>query len=174
MSINLELKAYYSSIRAAQAIARKIKARRASVLQQTDTYFNVPFRRLKLREIHGKHSELIFYERSNQRGSRFSDYRIVPLRNPSDIKCCLRLFTKKVVVRKRRLLYFFHKARIHLDSVRGLETFVEFEIPVLKGKRQARKLMAFLKKQFGISDSLVQGLSYSDLLLNKRKGLRKS
>ncbi len=170
MPTNLELKAKVSNLADAGRIARTIGAKKHSVLIQTDTYFNVPNGRLKLREINARKFELIYYFRANKSGDRYSDYTIVPLSEPRILKRILtKLFGQKVVVRKRRLLYRFNNARIHLDRVKGLGFFIEFEILVTKGKAQAESFMLTLRKEFSISPAQVVAGSYSDLLFQKRK-----
>jgi len=169
MLSNLELKAACRSLPAAEKIARKIKANRIGAMYQTDTYYRVRSGRLKLREIRGRGSELIYYKRSNRKGSRYSSYVVVPVSSSQPVKRLFRLlFGEVAVVRKVRTLCIYRNARIHLDRVRGLGSFIEFEVLNTKGKRQARSMMFYLKREFGIGkDSIIAG-SYSDLIWNKR------
>lgn len=168
MPTNLELKARYSSVAHAEHIARRLRARFVGILRQTDTYFRVPAGRLKLREINGKIFELISYRRPNIRSSRYSHYDVYPVELPHSLKrMFFFLFGTLVVVSKTRRLYLYRNARIHIDRVRGLGTFVEFEVQVKHGKRQARRLMRELIKAFSIPRHSTVGLSYSDLLLKK-------
>jgi len=51
--------------------------------------------------------------------------------------------------------------------VSGLGTFIEFEVLVRHGKRQARRIMDFLILEFGISKHTTIAGSYSDLLLKQ-------
>ena len=170
MPTNLELKAKVSNLTDAERIARKIGAKKDSVLIQTDIYFNLASGRLKLREINSRKFELIHYARANRPGDRYSNYTIVPLREPHTVKKVLtKLFGQKVVVRKRRLLYLFNNARIHLDLVMGLGFFIEFEVLVTKGKAQAESFMRTLRKEFSLLPSQIVAGSYSDLLFQKRK-----
>lgn len=170
MPTNLELKAKVSNLTDAERIARTAGAKKHSVLIQTDTYFNVASGRLKLREINARKFELIYYVRANKSGDRYSNYTIVPLKEPRTIKRILsKLFGQKVVVRKRRVLYLLNNARIHLDQVKGLGSFIEFEVLVTKGKTQAESFMRTLKKEFSISPAQIVAGSYSDLLFQKRK-----
>jgi predicted adenylyl cyclase CyaB len=77
------------------------------------------------------------------------------------------LFGILAVVSKTRHLYLYKNARIHIDMVRGLGTFVEFEVLVKRGKQQARRLMRELTKVFSIAPRSTMGISYSDLLFKK-------
>jgi adenylate cyclase class IV len=168
MPKNLELKSLYDSLPGAKRIARAIGAVHKGTLRQVDTYFSVRSGRLKLREIDGEKFELIYYERANAKRSRYSDYRIVPLTEPRFAKDIFRiLFGISVVVRKKRTLFLYQNARIHIDSVNRLGTFIEFEVVVNRGKKQARELMRFLRKEFRIDPTSLVGGSYSDMLRRK-------
>ena len=175
MPKNLELKASYRSLVKALRIAQGLGARREGTLLQTDTYFLSGSDRLKLREIRGDHAELIFYRRPNTNSVRYSEYTVVRVPAPARVKRLFsRLFGIRVVVVKKRILYVYKNARIHLDSVAGLGSFVEFEVLVLFGKKQAESLMALLQKEFRIQKGSIIGGSYSDILLRrKRRGIHR-
>ncbi len=168
MPTNLEIKAKYPSLAQARKISRTLGARFSGTLKQTDTYFKVKHGRLKLREINEKELELIYYRRENAPGSRYSDYTVLELQKKEAAKRVLNsLFETMVVVKKKRDLFLYKNSRIHIDSVAGLGGFVEFEVLVVRGKRQAQQLMRFLRSKFGIhSSSLIAG-SYSNMLLKQ-------
>ena len=166
MPQNLEIKARLRSFDSALAACRRIKAIRKGVLKQTDTYFHLDRGRLKLREIDGKKFELIYYTRPTRKGSRYSKYVIIPLKEPKAMRSLLSsLLGVARVVTKSRILFLYKNARIHLDSVQGLGTFIEFEVLVKRGKRQARGLMEFLVLEFGLDNRSRVAGSYVDLLL---------
>jgi predicted adenylyl cyclase CyaB len=165
MPQNLEIKCAYSSLAKARRIARRIGASSMGSLRQIDTYYRVNSGRLKLREINGNQFELIYYHRPNARGSRYSDYTIVSLEEPRAAKSLFQsLLGVSVVVRKKRALFLYKNARIHIDSVERLGTFIEVEVVMKSGKRQARDLMQFLMKEFGVDQKMLLGGSYSDLI----------
>lgn len=168
MPINLELKARYPSLAAATRYAEGLGARREGVLRQRDTYFLSGEMRLKLREIRGSRAEVIVYRRPDRHSSRYSNYTVVKIPNSSQMR---RLFSKlfgiRVVVEKQRVLYLYKNARIHIDFVKGLGNFVEFEVLVIHGKKQAASLMAYLREQFRITERSLIGESYSDLLARR-------
>ena len=123
---------------------------------------------MKLREIDEKQLELIYYRRQNARGSRYSDYTVLELQKKEAAKRVLNsLFETMVVVKKKRDLYLYKNSRIHIDSVAGLGEFVEFEVLVVRGKRQAQQLMSVLRSKFGIDSSSMIAGSYSDMLLKR-------
>jgi adenylate cyclase, class 2 len=168
MPTNLEIKAKYPSLVRARKISRALGARFVGTLNQTDTYFKVKQGRLKLREINGKELELIYYLRANNRASRYSEYTVLELQKKEATKRVLNaLFETMVVVKKKRELFLYKNSRIHVDSVVGLGGFVEFEVLVVEGKRQARQLMLFLRSKFGIDSSMLIAGSYSDMLLKR-------
>jgi adenylate cyclase class IV len=53
--------------------------------------------------------------------------------------------------------------------VKNLGTFLEFEVLVLHGRKQAQKLLAQLNDAFQIDKKEVIPVSYSDLLRKKKK-----
>jgi adenylate cyclase class IV len=168
MPTNLELKAAYQSPQKARDCALACGAAPAGTLVQRDTYFRVPRGRLKLREIEGSEAELIYYERAEATAERWSHFTREPVAAPAGL---LRVLTEAfgvlAVVRKRRELYLFRDARIHIDAVEELGTFLEFE--VTGGETPASVVtMKELRAAFGIRDESVVKVSYSDMILAKR------
>jgi adenylate cyclase, class 2 len=169
MPQNLELKVKIQSISKAVLIARRIKALDKGILHQRDVYYNMQKGRLKLRIINNKFAELIFYSRSDKKGKKYSDYLILGVPKIKQAKLLLnRALGEKVVVVKKRRLFLFKNARIHIDEVKGLGIFLEFEVIVIKGKLEAQKLLEFLSMQFGIKSKDILAVSYSDLAILKR------
>ncbi|MEX0602487.1 MAG: class IV adenylate cyclase, partial [Bacteroidota bacterium] len=149
MPKNLELKARLHSLAPGLAACRTLGARKVGVLRQTDTYFRVSSGRLKLRECHGRPAELIYYRRPDRRGRRLSEYTILPLPQRGNLRS---FFSNALAiigtVKKERTLYVYRNARIHLDRVTGLGTFVEFEVLVVRGAKQAHRLLNLLSEHF--------------------------
>lgn len=137
---------------------------------QTDTYFNVPNGRLKLREGNIENS-LIYYERQNTAGAKQSDvllYHHNPDKTLKDI--LIKLHGIKVIVEKRRRIYFIDNVKFHFDTILQLGKFIEVEaidtggiLGIDKLKEQANKYAAF----FNVKSSDYIALSYSDMLLEK-------
>ena len=74
----------------------------------------------------------------------------------------------KVVVDKRRHIYFIDNVKIHLDEVADLGRFVEVEAIDERGDMEVSTLSQQcnrLLKLFGVSDSDLVSNSYSDMLL---------
>jgi predicted adenylyl cyclase CyaB len=135
---------------------------------QTDTYFNVFTGRLKLREGNIENA-LIWYKRKNTAGAKQSEillYKHNPDKTLKDI--LIKVHGIKVVVQKKRKIYFIDNVKFHFDTVSGLGTFIEVEaidangnLGIEKLKAQADKYSAF----FNIEHSDFIAHSYSDMLL---------
>ena len=167
---NLEIKAVVAKPNALARRVAELPARLASDERQTDTYFHADSGRLKLRERSGAGSDLIFYRRRETSAKRVSDYFLYRVSDPRRLKRFLAdSFGIRVVVAKRRAVYMYENARIHLDRVKGLGHFAEIEVVIDRGERQARQLMTNLLRQLGIDAAdLIRG-SYSDMLLRSGK-----
>ncbi len=171
MPRNLELKASIHSLDAAHEAARACGARFEGTLEQKDTYFSVPRGRLKLRELRGGPAELIFYQRPESDMERWSDYTSLPVDDPAATARLLGdALDVKAVVSKVRHLYMHEGARIHIDEVEGLGTFIEFEVPD-RGDGSAAPHMKVLRALFGVREENVIKASYSEMLLAGRISL---
>jgi predicted adenylyl cyclase CyaB len=167
---NIELKARYADLDRARDVARKLGATHQGILRQTDTYFKVAHGRLKLREIEGAGCELIWYDRINNPGARFSDYTIYPITDPETFKTMISsAMGIRCVVRKRRNPFLWTNVRIHIDEVDELGSFIEFEavMSASETEQDAYDRLAYLKGQFQIADDDRIESSYSDLLVRR-------
>jgi predicted adenylyl cyclase CyaB len=164
---NIELKARCRDLTASADAARKIGAEFAGVMTQVDTYFHVPTGRLKLREINaGERTELIWYARPDAAAFRASDYFVIPI---PDAQSMLAMLSAALGVRgkvsKRRDLWLWHNVRIHLDDVKGLGTFIEFEAVISETADEAisHERLAALRNAMQIADDDRVAGSYGDL-----------
>jgi len=176
---NIELKARCADLRRAAQAALELGATRAGELKQLDTYFRFAHGRLKLRETappsgHGGTggaggaggAELIAYERADDPAFRSSDYYVIPVSHPAEMKAAL---AKKLglrgEVRKRRELFMWHNVRIHLDDVADLGTFIEFEAVISPADDEtvSRERLARLAQALAIRDEDRIAVSYCDL-----------
>lgn len=165
---NLEIKAKYRNQTNLERLLGDIGVRFVESMHQIDTYFSVPTGRLKLREIDNKRAELIYYQRGEKSNKRWSDYYLYPCSNPKELKLFLsKALAIKVVVDKKRTLYQYRDARIHVDKVKNLGNFMEIEIEVKKEKDQARHLMKELLDHLKIPQEHFIKKSYSDLLMEQ-------
>lgn len=138
--------------------------------QQTDTYFNVTNGRLKLREGNIENA-LIWYERTNQAGPKNSSVNLVKIDDAKGLKETLRKSSGiKVVVQKKREIYFIGNVKFHIDEVPGLGSFAEIEASNLYAdlsQEQLKEQCDFYLAAFGINDTDLVEVSYSDMLLEK-------
>lgn len=138
--------------------------------QQTDTYFNVTNGRLKLREGNIENA-LIWYERTNQAGPKNSSVNLVKIEDANGLKEALRKSSGiKVVVEKKREIYFIGNVKFHIDEVPGLGSFAEIEASNLYAdlsQEQLKEQCDFYLAAFSINDADLVEVSYSDMLLEK-------
>ena len=138
------------------------------LLVQRDTYFHAPRGRLKLREEDGAIPQLIAYDRPDFAGQRESRYRIVEVDNAEELKTTLSgsLGVRVVVEKERQLFVWEGNVRIHLDRVKGLGSFIEFEAVATAGSdfMRERAQISHLRDVFEIREEEVIGSSYGDLM----------
>lgn len=162
---NLEIKcrvARFDGLRSALTTLGAV--RQAPMLRQVDWYFVAPAGRLKLRQANGGVGELIFYARPSTSGQRLSVWgRSTVPDVPAMRRVLANALGEAACVRKSREVWLFRNARIHLDRVGGLGTFLEIEVVVTRGARQARALMDRLIGALALAKAPLIGGSYADL-----------
>jgi len=138
---------------------------------QVDTYFNVANGRLKLREGNIENA-LIHYERSNTAGAKQSNVLLYEHQPSVSLK---EILTKslgiKVIVDKKRKIYFIDNVKFHFDQVEELGKFVEVEAIDSDSSLGMEKLISqcnVYAHLFGITADMFIAGSYSDLLLAKK------
>ena len=164
---NLEIKATVASFAAVRRRLRALEgAARQVSLRQTDWYFRVPEGRLKLRRAGAdRGGELIAYSRPDRTAARISDFQRMPAPDAAGTRRLLeQMLGLRICVRKRREVWLYRNARIHLDVVEGLGRFVEIEVVANEGIAQARALMKELTAVLGIRAKNFVGGSYGELL----------
>ncbi len=166
--INVEIKAKSNDNDTIEKILLARNADYKGLDHQIDTYFNVPNGRLKLREGNIEHA-LIQYNRTNQSGPKISDITYYKPKDSTHLKkALLAALGKKVVVDKKRKIFFIDNVKFHLDTVLGLGTFCEIEAIDKYGKIGLEKLQEqcqYYIDLFQIQSEDLVSVSYSDLLL---------
>jgi homotetrameric cytidine deaminase len=169
----VELKATDPDPARSLAVCQELGASDEGTLVQRDTYFRVPDGRLKLREQDPGGAVLIQYRRDDRPEARESRYRLVAVDDPEAARTALdeALGTLAVVEKERRLL-LWEGVRIHLDTVRGLGSFVELEGVAPEGSDLSgeRDRVAQLTEALGITEDRILPDSYSDLVLAAEQG----
>jgi len=167
--ILVELKAKIDDLNRIRSEILELNANFVGRFHQIDTYFNVPKGRLKLREVEGRsYAQLIYYERENIAAPKKSEVFILEISNPKEFKEKTgKILGIKSIVDKIREIYIYDETKIHLDFVKGLGSFIEFEketsdSEVGNGRKFLEKLMEKLKIK---RENLIE-LSYGELILN--------
>lgn len=135
---------------------------------QVDTYFNVPDGRLKLRQ--GTiEQNLIYYRRPDSKSPETSDINLVPAEHPEQLHNLLdNALGTKVVVDKKREIYFINNVKFHIDQVEKLGSFVEIEAIDEDGSLGKKQLHEQCQKYLdilGIEEEDLIAESYSDMLM---------
>ena len=163
---NLEIKAAVASLAAVRARLRALEgADRHASLTQTDWYFPVPKGRLKLRVVGASRGgELIAYLRPDKTSARTSEFQRMSAPDAAGARRLLGgMLGLTRCVRKRREVWLYRNARIHLDTVESLGLFIEIEVVVIEGMPQARALMKELRAVLGIRKKDLVAGSYADM-----------
>lgn len=168
--LNVEIKAKCNNPDRVRSYLLTNNAVFKGVDEQVDTYFTVPNGRLKLREGNIENN-LIFYERTNQAGPKNSRFHLVKVEDAKALKEVLTKSTGvKVVVKKKREIYYISNVKFHIDEVPGLGSFVEIEAGNILAdltQEQLKEQCDFYVKEFGIAPQDLIEVSYSDMLFEK-------
>lgn len=170
--INLEIKVSVPNLETYEEKIKNIISHPGEILLQTDTYYLVGKRRLKLREEQHK-SYFVFYIRPDVVQSKYSKYYIVPVPQKM-VKyskyVCAKILGIKVCVDKKRTLFLYKNTRIHFDEVQNLGTYIELE--TVCGNSLIQQTLNnehhFVIETLGFDMSKSVKESYSDLLLSHK------
>ena len=165
--LNVEIKAKIDNLDQVRSYLIRNNADFKGVDEQVDTYFNTPHGRLKLRE--GKiENNLIYYDRPDQLGPKSSLVSLYRSENPSQLKEMLQnALGTRVVVHKKREIYFINNVKFHIDEIIGLGQFLEIEAIDSDGTLGSQKLhqqCQFYLKELNIDNNALISTSYSNLL----------
>ncbi|MCU7552768.1 class IV adenylate cyclase [Chitinophagaceae bacterium LB-8] len=168
MPVNFEFKARSNNNTELEQILQSFQPRFVGEDTQTDTYFNVPNGRMKLREGNIENA-LIHYHRNNIAGAKQSDVLLYQ-HQPSKAlkKILINAIGIKTIVLKRRRIWFVDNVKFHFDHVDGLGDFIEVEAIDADGSRSIQQLQeqcSFYASIFQIAPECFVAESYSDLLL---------
>jgi predicted adenylyl cyclase CyaB len=114
---------------------------------------------------------LVSYQRPDSCSRRESRYRIVEVPQVDELRAALsETLGVKIVIAKRRRLFFWQSVRIHLDEVEGLGSFIEFEAIAAPDSDFSleNECVEHLRGQFALEDADLIGASYADLALASR------
>ena len=167
--VNFEFKASCSNIEQCERRLKVFNPHYVGEDRQSDTYFNIPDGRLKLREGNIENA-LIYYKRADLADAKKSDVILYHSAEPSILKCLLEAAHGiKVVVNKIRRIYFIDNVKFHFDIVDQLGSFVEVEAIDQDGTRGMETLLQqcdAYAKILQLKKEDFESRSYSDLLLS--------
>ncbi len=125
---NIEIKARCVNASSIRNYLQQQQARFIGVDDQTDIYFNTTNGRLKMRQGPIENA-LIYYNRENKAGPKLSEVKLLPLDTNAELlkELLTKAYGVKVVVKKKREIYFIDNVKFHIDEVEGLGSFVEVE-----------------------------------------------
>ncbi|MGE0821434.1 MAG: class IV adenylate cyclase [Candidatus Binatia bacterium] len=168
--LNIEIKARCASPDAIRTILRSLNADFRGIDHQVDTYFNVQWGRLKLREGNIENA-LVYYEREDLAEPKQSIVTLYPTPQSSALKAILtQILGILTIVDKQREIYFIENVKFHLDTVMQLGTFVEIEAidrDGILGKEKLRAQCQRFLALFRIVPADLIAVSYSDLLFQQ-------
>jgi predicted adenylyl cyclase CyaB len=170
MNLNIEIKARCSDPSFVRNYLTNGSASFKGTDNQTDTYFNVPNGRLKLREGNIENN-LIYYERVEKAGPKKSNFILVKVEDAKSLKVILTNSNGiKTTVTKRREIYYIENVKFHIDEVPGLGWFVEIEagnILTDLSEKELREQCEFYINEFSIQEKDLITQSYSDMIMEK-------
>jgi predicted adenylyl cyclase CyaB len=136
---------------------------------QIDTYFNIQKGRLKLREGNIENA-LINYDREDIAGSKKSVIILYQHEPNIALKQILsHQLGVKIIVDKKRKIYFIDNIKFHFDIVENLGNFIEVEAIDINNEFTMEELKKQCDKYhdfFELKDSDVIDKSYSDLMMD--------
>ena len=171
---NLETKRRISAEQL-RKIKDKIGVCYKETLIQTDTYFSCYDGRLKLREETGKESYLIRYNRPDVAENKISSYHFYAVPDPTLFRQVFQELHEELVVKKTRELYIIENARIHLDTVDGLDgAFMEVEVVMGDDSAElgAQNLMEQIIELTDTQNTEILSVGYRELLIEKNRSNR--
>lgn len=165
---NFEFKAKVDDLEKYEQLLLTLKPDFRGIDHQTDTYFQVPKGRLKLREGNIENA-LINYDREDIPGSKESKiilYKHEP--NEALKEILVQQFGIKAIVDKKRKIYFLENIKFHFDQVASLGCFVEVEAIDTDGVYSIKELKSQCDHYFqffGLSPQQILSKSYFDMIL---------
>jgi len=165
---NIEIKASVKNLDKIRELVKTLDHRFVGLDHQIDTYFKTTNGRFKLRESSLSGPYIIFYLRENLSGPKSSVYHKLPVEDPDGLKTLLnKMQGIHIIIEKNREIYLYENVRIHLDEVKNLGNFLEFEAVMdnkYNDKNVETKKVKFLMDKLGLNDEDLINGSYENLM----------
>ncbi|QBJ10527.1 CYTH domain-containing protein [Rahnella aquatilis] len=174
MARNIEIKARVDDFSALYEKIALLSDGLPDIIEQDDTFFVCPHGRLKLRTLAPDRGELIFYQRPDKAGPKTSFYTLSETHDPGSLRETLTLaYGAAGRVIKQRTLFMIGQTRLHLDRVKGLGDYLEFEVVLADDEtpEQGIVIAEDLLERLGIDRQELVDQAYVDLLNAKGKHL---
>ncbi|TPG64315.1 class IV adenylate cyclase [Ewingella americana] len=175
MARNIEIKARIDDFSAMYEKIGLMAEGLPDLIDQDDTFFICPHGRLKLRTLAADRGELIFYQRPDQAGPKPSFYVLTETADPDGLRNTLTLaYGAAGRVIKQRTLFMVGQTRLHLDRVKGLGDYLEFEVVLADNEtpEQGIAIAEDLLEKLHIDRQELIDQAYVDLLNAKGKHTR--
>lgn len=172
MARNIEIKARIDDFSAMYEKLALLADGLPDIIDQDDTFFICPHGRLKLRTFSPDRGELIFYQRPDQAGPKTSFYQLTETQDPDSLRETLTLaYGAAGRVIKQRTLFMTGHTRLHLDRVKHLGDYLEFEVVLDESEtpEQGIAIAEDLLEKLGIARQELVDQAYVDLLNAKGK-----
>jgi predicted adenylyl cyclase CyaB len=167
MARNIEIKAWVDNVAALKTKAAALATDWPFEIEQDDTFFRCDHGRLKLRAFSSTAGELIFYQRADEHGPKASFYVRSQTADPASLREALTLAYGVVGrVEKHRTVFLVGRTRVHVDQVHGLGSFLELEVVLQDGEKDAVGVAEAqnLMRKLGVQPHHLVDTAYVDLL----------
>lgn len=151
----------------------KILDKYVKTLYQKDTYLKSRYenkeKRIKIRQ-ENEHAYAINYCRENIDSEKISNYTFYKIESVDDFMNVFgECFEIEIVVEKKRELFLYENARIHLDDVKNLGKFIEIEIVINNEEEELKShdLMDKILNMLNLKNLEKIAVGYKDLLQEK-------
>jgi len=171
---NVECKCTLFDIELARLAAKKLGALRVGQVDQHDTYFKLADGRLKKRESHGEKPSYVHYHRINRSIPKLSHFHIYT-EDQAHQRFGIRTLVPWVTVDKKREIWMYRNAHLHLDEVLHLGNFFEAEALVTPTNHVglAHRLIADIREKLQPALGELISSSYADMAALELETARK-
>ena len=166
MALNIEAKVQIDDLPYYISLLKNMSKTEGIGLNQRDVFFNVESGALKYRQENDNHEcgALIRYNRDYSEFPFVSRYMIEKI-TKEQLDRIQDTHGVKSIVKKKRLLFMVDNARVHLDDVHNLGTFLEIEL--VKSEEQiaeGRESVRALFNKLGLKERNILYSTYESML----------